>query len=223
MKISVQTQQKTFEGEIGKLGKQQFVFANGTGINNLPNCTTQDYDNFDMCRSLVLEEVRNVTLALQLQISEIKDNETLVHQAKQEFWCSTVPRHVRLLGACVRPCKTPGICIPVAQPTDNRRLDDHPAPLDGPHCFSAGFDTSVSFCLTQMNITQEYYPDFNDNRDLESIMNDYNCPDTCDNLVQQGLDVALLAYQDSVLSSSGQSLMTSSLAVIFAIASALLS
>lgn len=214
---SVNNHEHQFEGDIGQHGKKQFVFPNGTGIDHLDNCTQQDMDNFVQCRKLVLDEIHNATIQLREQIL-LASTQTLKDQLKQEFWCTEVTRHIRLLGACIQPCKAPQVCKALPDPANNphRRRMDGIFQLDGPHCFEAGYDASVTVCTSQMNMTQEYYPNFNTEPNLETIMANFSCTiqPGCDYLVQQGLNVALLSYEANLLS-SGYSIMVSSVVSTF--------
>ena len=201
---SVNKIEHQLEGDLGKKGKKQFIFPNGTGVDQLKNCSHQDIVNFVQCKALVLGEIHNATIEIRNQINATT-NETLINELKQEFWCTEIARHIRLLGACIQPCKAPQVCIALPDPVNNphRRRMDGIFQLDGPHCFQAGYDDSLAVCTSQMNVTQQDFPGFNTEPDLETIMANLSCPvqPGCDYMVQQGLNVALLSYEASILSS----------------------
>ena len=79
--------------------------------------------------------------------------------------------------------------------------------LIGPHCFIDGFDDSLMFCQNGMNLTQRIFVGFNLEPNLEIILQTLTCPETptCQEMVEQGLNVALLSYQENLLLKSSSS------------------
>ena len=216
-----------------KRGRDQFIFPNASGIDKLPNCTATDISTYNKCRALILSSFDNATEALKIEINNAisNGNGTLVAILKQEFWCTEAVRHIRLLGACVQPCRTNLLCQPLPLGSDGREVEgDQPPPptpqggLQGPHCFTAGYDDAHLFCRTGMNQTQTVDNGFNTEPDLEVLMNNFTCAvqPTCSQLVQQGLNVALLSYQANVLSSNAINAVTSSLIIVASLISVML-
>ena len=216
-------------------GQQQLFFPSGTGANHLPNCMTADYIVAKNCSDFILQLFLEDTKALREAIAATPSNSTLL---KHEFWCHTAAERVRLHGACTRPCRGLQPCLLPPPPSGRRMLQvkpgsppslrgptstsprSPPPPPEGPFCFVAGFDDALNFCQNGMIVTQQAFPTLNSEPNLETLMQTFTCSErpTCEYMVQQGLNVALLSYQDSFMTSSGVERFSSSAIFGFAIA-----
>lgn len=161
----------------------RWYYANGTGAENLQLCTAANIQAFAMCKEKIIKDFVNITVQLVSALSATTSNTTR-DLLRNDFWCVTAAFKIQLLGTCVNPCRTQQ-----TQAQLNQMFSQ------------AGQENAIQFCETGMNVTNTASPGFNDILNLETILNNKNCPQKCADLVNSGLNARLLGFQASQASS----------------------
>lgn len=178
------------------------IFANGTGISRLPNCTANHTVGFERCRNMTRMMFRRSLRDLRDAVGLVSMSEKL--GVIRNFWCGKGINSVRLAALCVRPC---------------HRRGQTPGMSD-----LGGFSNMTNFCSSGIapEVQSGYGSGmigFNNEVDMEAIVGMFNCSTwsppgvapplqprvlpTCDQMVAQGADASLATFEASTVPAIG--------------------
>jgi hypothetical protein len=127
----------------------------------------------------------NATRALKAE-HDATNNATLREILKNQFWCLRVANGVRRMGACLPACRRRGGDGKIG---NGDETDDD---------IGGSRTDALAFCEGDMGDVNAVFPGLNNQRsNLQDLFVDRNCSakPTCQQLVDEGLELALAQYQ----------------------------